>query len=203
MSQIITTVPFHGDSIVAVETPEGVYVPVRPICERLGVSRQGQSQRLTRPDRPWGSKHIMLPSGGGEQETLCIPVNRVAAWLMLINPAKVHPEHRDALIRYQSEAADVLDRHFRLRAQEQESELARAEERMAALRQFVLAERPLWSKIDRYHSLGYPAALIADLVGRGAPQVERIVGMLIANGVIERRTRMRAYNEPPSGYLEG
>ncbi len=42
-------VEFYGDTLIAVEAPDGVIlVPLRPICEYLGLSWNGQRERARR-----------------------------------------------------------------------------------------------------------------------------------------------------------
>jgi hypothetical protein len=142
-------VPFHGETITAIETPEGIFVAVAPLCERFGVSRQTQQRKFNSMKSVWGVRHMMHPTDGGMQSMMFLPLNRLAMWLASISPAKVHTQYRDALITYQIEAADVLDRHFRLRQQEQEGELAFLREQQARIRAFTLAFNPLWNKISR------------------------------------------------------
>lgn len=136
----IVKVPFHGDELIAVETPEGVFVAVKPICERLGIDWRSQLRKISGAKTVWGMVILYVPSAGGEQETACLPVNRVAAFLFSIHPKKVRSELRDALIRYQVEAADVLDRHFRLK------EAAHGEQ-LAASHTFLLAANSRWAKM--------------------------------------------------------
>ncbi|MCZ7666674.1 MAG: phage antirepressor N-terminal domain-containing protein [Chloroflexi bacterium] len=41
--------PFYEDTIVAVRLEDGaVYVPIRPICDNLGVALAGQRERINR-----------------------------------------------------------------------------------------------------------------------------------------------------------
>ena len=111
------SVPFYGAELAYVVTDkQQVMVPVRPICERLGIASNMQIVRLKADERRWGGYHMIIHSAGGEQETFCIPLTRLAAWLFSINVNKVKPEFREGLIRYQDEAAEVLDRHFRQQA---------------------------------------------------------------------------------------
>jgi hypothetical protein len=45
------TVEFYGDEIIAVRAKDGrVYVPVRPICDLLGVSWSSQQNRINRDE---------------------------------------------------------------------------------------------------------------------------------------------------------
>ena len=54
----------------------------------------------------------------------CLPVSKLAAWLFSIHASKVKPELRSAVEMYQREAADVLDRHFRLREERRDAKQA-------------------------------------------------------------------------------
>jgi hypothetical protein len=143
----LVKVPFHGDEILCVATPDGVYVAVRPLCERLGLSWPAQFRRLTSEKERWGVAQMATPSVGGEQETTCIPANRVAAWLFVINANRVKPELRDTIRAYQREAADVLDRHFRLRQAEERAEIEAMRDRLARAGNFLQAFHPLWGRI--------------------------------------------------------
>lgn len=157
-------IPFHGETITAIETPDGIFVAVAPLCERLGVSRQGQSSKLNaQPDR-WSCKMILQETTAGPRETFCIPVNRIAAWLFTLNANKVKPEARDALIAYQREAADVLDRHFRQRHAEQEEALARLAGQHRRMRAYALAFNPVWNKIARLQEAGIERLQVVNYV---------------------------------------
>ena len=140
-------VPFHGETITAIETQDGIYVPLLPLCARLGIARQPQQAKLKSDPERWGSTIIVLPSAGGEQETLCIPVNRIAAWLFTLNAKKLKPEAREALVAYQREAADVLDRHFRLRQREAEAELAKVKAQLEICVAFACSFNDTWARI--------------------------------------------------------
>lgn len=188
-------VPFQDHEILSVETPDGVFVPLRPICTRLGLDWKSQHGKLRSAPERWGVVMIATPSAGGEQVSVCIPLNRLAWFLATINPRKVHADLRETVERYQQECADVLDRHFRKLEADRDERLAELEAQVATLQQFILAEKPLWSKISRYRSLGYNPALIADLIGRSYPQVNRIVTMLEGNGVLAPAQTTRAFDE--------
>lgn len=109
----IVKAPFHGHELTAIETADAVMVPLKPICERLGLDRKAQQAKINARKHLYGGANIPLPSGGGLQNALCLPVTRLAMWLASISPAKVKPELRPMLELYQREAADVLDRYFR------------------------------------------------------------------------------------------
>lgn len=129
-------VPFHGDTITCIETPDAVFVAISPICRRLDLNEQAQRRRIQRANGLYGEAMMASPSGRGEQETLCIPINRVAMFLATIETKRVKSELRPALELYQREAADVLDRHFRQRDTEEvallRSEIALKDQQLRA-----------------------------------------------------------------------
>lgn len=140
-------VPFRGDEMLAVDMDGQHYVAIKPICGRLGLDWSAQFRKLKARSETWGVAILAIPSAGGEQETVCLPVNRLAMWLTSIHANKVKPEFRDALVRYQAEAADVLDRHFRLKDSAKDARLADLQAQLAASRTHILASHPRWAKI--------------------------------------------------------
>ncbi len=107
-AQQLEPVPFHNDTIFAIEHNGEPFAPVRPIIENMGLAWQGQHVKLmTNKDR-WGVMIIVTPSAGGNQESICIPLRKVAGYLSTINPNKVRPELRDKILAYQNECDDAL-----------------------------------------------------------------------------------------------
>lgn len=109
----IVKVPFHGHELTAIETAEAVMVPLKPICDKIGVDVENQRKKVRSRQMLFGSVMLTEPALKTARPILCLPVTRLAMWLASINPAKVKPELRSMLELYQREAADVLDRHFR------------------------------------------------------------------------------------------
>lgn len=112
-------VVFYDDQITAVmvqdATGQHVFVPIRPICDFLGVAWTAQRQRILRDPvlsaelRPV----IVTITGTGQQvETLCLPLDYLSGWLFGINATRVNPEAKDRLIRYQRECFKVLAEAF-------------------------------------------------------------------------------------------
>lgn len=177
-------VPFDGEAIATVETPEGVFVPLRPICARLGLSWGSQLSKLRDAPERWGRIDIEIPSQGGIQETVCVPLNRLAAWLFSVNANKVRADLKPALTRYQREAADVLDRHFRERAREAEAELKAADEAFARLAAFACAGNPLWARIRCLQHAGIPQAGLEHHLRRSSAEITEIVRAMEHAGAI-------------------
>lgn len=55
---------------------------------------------------------MTIPSEGGAQETLCMPLRKLPGWLMTIHPTRVKPEIREKIIQYQNECDDVLWKYW-------------------------------------------------------------------------------------------
>jgi len=120
------TIVFYDDEITAVVVDENeaqeIYVPLRPLCDYLGVSWNGQrerikrdpvldevamSARVTRADIAESSRRPKT------SEMLCLPLDYLNGWLFGISVNRVKDDDiRDKLIRYQKECYRVLAREF-------------------------------------------------------------------------------------------
>ncbi|WP_343314239.1 phage antirepressor N-terminal domain-containing protein [Brucella sp. BE17] len=112
----ITTIPFHGANILvsAGETPETTMVAMKPVVEGMGLDWSYQSRKLNEhPVLSKGVAIIAIPSAGGIQDALALPLNRLHFWLATLQPNKIKDiSVREKVIVYQTEAADVLFDHF-------------------------------------------------------------------------------------------
>lgn len=105
-------VPFHGDTLYLIEHEGEPYTPVKPIVEGMGLAWPSQFEKLKANKDRWGITMIVIPSSSGDQETVCMPVRKLPAFLTTIHPNKVKPEIRDRVIAYQNECDDVLWRYW-------------------------------------------------------------------------------------------
>jgi hypothetical protein len=109
-------VDFYGDEITAVLTEENekrqIFVPVRPICDYLGLSWSGQRERINRDpvlsDAVRFVRVTRTNSQGGNPNVLALPLDYLNGWLFGVNANRVKEEIRDNLIRYQRECYRVL-----------------------------------------------------------------------------------------------
>lgn len=114
------TIDFYEDEILAalieVDGRPEVFIPIRPICEYLGLAWNGQFERLKRD--PVLSEAIrsvrVTRTERGEREVLALPVDYLNGWLFGVNPTRVKPELRDKVIRYQRECYRALARAFQM-----------------------------------------------------------------------------------------
>lgn len=84
------TVIFYEDEITAVlvDTPEGqqVYIPIRPLCEFLGIDWSAQRKRITGDPVLSGavsSVAVSATEAGGRREMLCLPLDYLNGWVRL------------------------------------------------------------------------------------------------------------------------
>lgn len=105
-------VPFYGDQLIALQDERGVWAPLKPMCEALGLADNKQAARLKRS--PWASTTmtVALAEDGRARELFALHLKSVPMWLATIASTRVRPEVREKLARYQREAADVLARAF-------------------------------------------------------------------------------------------
>lgn len=107
-------VPFGSDTVWAVDQEGQVLVAMKPIVENLGLAWNGQHKRITKTAvLAKGISVMEIPSPGGTQKTLCLPLKLLPGWLFSIDSARVKPEIRDKIEAYQAECYEVLWQYFR------------------------------------------------------------------------------------------
>ncbi|HOT30148.1 MAG TPA: phage antirepressor N-terminal domain-containing protein [Candidatus Ozemobacteraceae bacterium] len=106
-SQLVP-VAFHGDTLFIVSHQGEPFTPVRPIVENMGLTWGAQQKKLHRSSKRWGVAILATPTKTGPQETLCMPLRKLAGFLATIEPRKVRPEIRAKIELYQAECDDAL-----------------------------------------------------------------------------------------------
>lgn len=103
----------NGVNILASKVSDGL-VPVKPICEALGVAYERQFSKLK--EHPIYSSTIslavMVAADGKSREMLCIPIEYLSGWLFSINLANVKEEVKEGLIKFQLQCNRVLFFYF-------------------------------------------------------------------------------------------
>lgn len=105
-------VPFHGTTLVVVDHNGEPYTPLKPIAEGMGLAWQVQHRKLEANAARWGITMKVIPSRGGKQEAACIPLRKLAGWLMTLHPSRVKPELREKITTYQNECDDALWKYW-------------------------------------------------------------------------------------------
>lgn len=109
-------VEFYEDTIVAVRLVDGsVYIPVKPICDLVGVDWGGQYRRIRRdPVLSEETRSIDVTSTRrGTQPMVCLPLDYISGFLFGLNADRVKPELRERVILYQRECYKVLAEAFK------------------------------------------------------------------------------------------
>lgn len=104
----------NGVEIVTVDREGEIFVPIKPICEAIGIDVESQRDKI-QADEILSSTAVFstaVAADGKEREMYCLPLKYVYGWLFTVNPKNVAPEAREAVSRYRRECYDVLYDHF-------------------------------------------------------------------------------------------
>lgn len=104
----------NGVDIVTVDRDGEIFVPIKPICDAIGIDVDAQRNKLN-ADEFFNSTTAIITAVAAddkEREMYCIRLRDVYGWLATINPGKVAPEAREIVTRYRRECYDVLYEHF-------------------------------------------------------------------------------------------
>src|SRR4051812_15545762 len=85
-------IEFYGDPIPVASGPEGeLYVPVRPICEFLGLDFSAQRQRIQRhPSLARGVIPVLMQGADNRRrEMLALPLRLLPGWLFGVEVSRV------------------------------------------------------------------------------------------------------------------
>lgn len=117
----IKRVPFMGAELMAARDTDGqIWAGVRWMCDGIGLSKGQMQNERTRIHNDkvlsQGERNSVLPTRGGNQETLCLKLDFVPLWLakISITPSMEAetPELADRLEQYQLRAKDTLAEAF-------------------------------------------------------------------------------------------
>jgi hypothetical protein len=228
------TVEFYEDQITAVRMVSGeVFVPIRPVCDNLGVTLAGQRERINRD--PVLSEEVTSVSVTLTQqarEMICLPLKFIPGWLFGINANRVKPMIRERLIRYQRECYDVLAEAFtegRLTSEPSFDELLASDSpaamayRMAQALQIMARQQLiLESRVDDHESrletieskLGDPDRYISPDQAMQLSQAVKTVAMKLSKasnrneyggvyGELYRKFGITSYKQLPAAKFDG
>lgn len=109
-------VEFYEDLLIAVRLDDGsIYIPVKPICDLLGVDWAGQFRRIQRDEvlNESVERIDVTSTRRGTQPMICLPLDYISGFLFGINPSRVKPELKERVIRYRRECYKVLAEAFK------------------------------------------------------------------------------------------
>ncbi|RUR34472.1 phage antirepressor N-terminal domain-containing protein [Vreelandella nanhaiensis] len=113
------SINFHGTTIPTFNVKGVVRVAMKPICDGIGLQWEAQHKRIKRhPVLSKGVSIMDMPSKGGIQKFLTLPLNKLNGWLFGVDATRVKPEIREKLVEYQEECFDVLSDYWQKGAAE-------------------------------------------------------------------------------------
>lgn len=101
-------------SIICLEEDRGKLIPIRPICDGLGISVQKQLEKI-KEDEDLSSTvtlRVMVAADGKDREMACLPIEFIFGWLFTINPKNVKPESQNAVRQYRLQCYKALYEYF-------------------------------------------------------------------------------------------
>ena len=113
--QVIKEFPvdFFGETLTGYLTEEGhASIPLRRLCESLGIEVSSQRQRiLHNPVLAESLIPLMIPTEFRNrirlQKVLCLDSKKLFYWLSTLDTSRIKPEKRDQIIAYQRQLADM------------------------------------------------------------------------------------------------
>lgn len=109
-----TRIVARVNDVDIIATTEEQMVPIKPICEALGVNYTTQIEKLK--NHPVYGSTIQLrgivAADGKLREMSCLPLRLISGWIFSIHPDNVKEEVREHLIECQFKCNDVLYDYF-------------------------------------------------------------------------------------------
>jgi len=169
-------VPFHGDTVVLVGQDNEAYVAMKPIATNMGLSWQGQHEKLA---ERFASviREIVTTGGDGKQYAMtCMPLKKLPAWLYSISRNKVAPELREKIIRYQEECDDALWKYWTQGVAERPGAAATASKQIALSRHRLALLKELHRTRDRAlrSAIHEQLAHVSLALGLSVPELDTI-----------------------------
>ena len=109
MNHALQAVPFPPETLFIINRDGEPFVPVKPICENMGLSWQPQHRKLVAQKKRLTVTMLMTVGADKKQrEMVCVPLRKTFAWLNTISPEKVAPHLKEKIELYQEECDEVL-----------------------------------------------------------------------------------------------
>lgn len=107
----IETVKFYDHEIDVIFYENLPYLIVKQISDNIGINYSTSREQIQkRNDVNHTLKYIKLPTNGGTQRYLCLPLSMLNVWLQKLVPSRT--KVGDMLLRYQCECFNFLFNHF-------------------------------------------------------------------------------------------
>ena len=182
-NQISTQViSFHGSELVTLKVEDVIYTAVKPIVKAMGLDWGGQQQKLAKSGNKFGCRDISMPTNGGMQSMLCMPLKKLNGWLFSINPEKVRADLREKVIQYQEECFEALYNYWHFGKAERKTTVDQRTGLRNAVNMLVSKKGLIYS--EAYHLIHqrFNVESIEDLTLEQLPQAVEYVHKIILEG---------------------
>ena len=109
-----TVATINNVKIVVMQDGKMPLVPIKPICEVLGVDSSAQIAKL-KDDEFYRSVVVLSTTTGSDNKRYfmaSLPLKYALLWLGSINPKNVAPDAKESVMRYKEACANALYDHF-------------------------------------------------------------------------------------------
>lgn len=104
----------NNQELVIISESADKFVPIKPICDALGIAFEPQFQKL-KEDEDLSSTitlRVTVAADGKQREMVCLPLEFIFGWLFTISPKNVSPEAKEPVRLYRMECYKALFNHF-------------------------------------------------------------------------------------------
>ncbi|MCP4105476.1 MAG: hypothetical protein GY749_08060 [Desulfobacteraceae bacterium] len=102
---------FYDNELLTISHDNKNYVAMKSVCEGMGIDWESQRKSIERdPVLSEGTVKLTVPSKGGIQEMICLPLNYLNGWLFKVDAGRYseNDPRRAHIIRYQKECYQAL-----------------------------------------------------------------------------------------------
>lgn len=173
-------IEFDGDQLVAIVLEgDGVAVPIRVVCEALGLDTETQVARLREHEvLSQGLRVVNVRLGDRVRSVVALLHTMIPFYLATISPHQVAESVRPKLVRYQQELVVILSRIFYGEEPAGPQPIAADPEIAALQRRLDLALRELYLVRDAYLAAQRRSEERADTLEQRLTAISEIVGDL-------------------------
>jgi hypothetical protein len=83
------TLILFGSRIPVLTVNAKRFLPVKPVCQALSLSWQGQHLKLSTTASHMRPAYMLIPRSRSRHDMLCLPLTAIPEWINGINPAKL------------------------------------------------------------------------------------------------------------------
>src|SRR5690554_3549527 len=108
------TVAVINKAKILVIEDRGKLVPIKPMCEALGVDVDSQRKKINQDEilAPVAVLSTATGADGKGYNMFCIPYKYIFGWLFTINPKNVKEDAKEGVINYKKACYDALYQNF-------------------------------------------------------------------------------------------